>query len=124
MIACIIDKEDVAKAVISAIKDEGRPNKIEARDLKDYDTPAKIFLKEKDRPLIPAVAVFYKEGVNLYEIELDDNIDIEKWRLMSLYAKKFKGHLFLVVPDILKDKVKSELKNHSLNAGLLYFTTA
>lgn len=118
-----IDRVMVLRAVISTIKDGNELNKIEVKDLQDYDSPARISLKGQDGGLVPDIAVYRNDEVDLYEVELDENIDIDKWRLMSLYAKKFQGHLFLVVPDFLKEKVKSELKTSSVNAGLLYFNT-
>lgn len=116
-----IDKIRVVRAVISTIKDNSEPNKIQSKDLKEYGNPMKITLKDKKREFIPDLAVYYNNGVNLYEIELENKIDVEKWRLMSSYAKKFHGHLFLVVPDFLREKVKNELKSNAINAGLIYF---
>jgi hypothetical protein len=83
----------------------------------------KIPFKDQKRELIPDLAVYYNYGVNLYEIVLENIIDIEKWQLMSAFAKKFRGHLFLVVPGFLCEKVKKELKANAINAGLIYFNT-
>lgn len=118
-----IDKMMVVRAVISTIKEGKEPDKIEAKDLRDYDSPAGISFKGYVDGLVPDVAVYRNDEVDLYEVELDENIDVDKWRLMSLYTRKYKGHLFLVVPDFLREKVKSELKNNSINAGLMYFNT-
>ncbi len=118
-----IDKTMLARAVISKIEDKGKPIKIEARDLKEYDTPIKIFSKRKKSAFIPDLAVYYYDELNLYEIELEEKIDTEKWELMSLHTQKYKGHLYLVVPDYMKEKVKKELKKRKINAGLLYFDT-
>ncbi len=118
-----IDKVLVVRAVISTIKEGKAPDKIEAKDLQDYESPARISFKGHNDGLVPDVAVYRNEEVDLYEVELDENIDVDKWRLMSLYARKYKGNLFLVVPDFLREKVKNELKNNSVNAGLLYFNT-
>ena len=119
----IIDKIMVARAVISTIEEKSEPNKIQSKDLKEYGNPMKIPFKDKKGELIPDLAVYYNYGVNLYEIELENILDVEKWRLMSSYAKKFHGHLFLVVPDFLREKVKNELKSNAINAGLIYFKT-
>ena len=116
-----IDKTMVVKAVISKIKDEGKPDKIKAKDLKDYKTPSKILYKEKNSHIIPDLAVYNDDGLYLYEVELDDKMDIEKWKIMSLYSKKYKGFLYLVVPDHLREKVKNELQKNQVNAGLIYF---
>ncbi len=117
------DKIMIARAVISKIENEGAPGKIEAHDLNDYETPRKISLNNQSNGYIPDLAVYYNNDnvMNLYEIELGDNIDIEKWRLMSSKARKNKGCLFLVIPDNLRERVKNELKSNGINAGIIYF---
>ncbi len=118
-----INKTLVVRAVISKIKDDRAPDKIEVKELEGFDTPDKIPSNVKDDGLIPDVAVHYGKVLNIYEIELEDTMDAEKWKLMSLYLKKNKGHLFLVVPDYLKEKIKGELEKSKINAGLIYFNT-
>ncbi len=118
-----IDKTMLVRAVISTIEDKGRPIKIEAKDLEEYDTPIRLFSKGKSNAFIPDLAVYYYDELNFYEIELDEKMDIEKWELMSLHTKKYKGHLYLVVPDIKREKVKSKLKEKKIKAGLIYFDT-
>ncbi len=83
----------------------------------------KILSKERNSTFIPDLAVYYYDKLYLYEIELDKNMDSEKWRLMSLHTQKYKGHLYLVVPDTMKGKVKRELKEKKIEAGLIYFDT-
>ncbi len=118
-----IDRTMLVRAVISKIEDKGKPIKIEARDLEEYDTPVKIFTKAGNSPFMPDLAVYYYDELSLYEIELDKSMDIEKWRLMSLHAHKYKGLLYLVVPDTMKEKVKRELKEKKIEAGIIYFDT-
>jgi hypothetical protein len=118
-----IDKIKIIKAVVSKIMEETNPEKIEAKDLGNFDTPESIPINSKDRFLIPDLAVHYAKELNIYEIELDDKLNPFKWKMMSKYTKQMKGHLFLVVPDFMKDKVREELEKIGVNAGLLYFTT-
>lgn len=118
-----IDKAAIIRAVITTIESENKPQLFKTRYFKNYGTPPKIKLSNRKREFIPDLVVHYDELVNLYEIELEDNIDIEKWRQMALYAKKFNGHLFLVVPDFLCEKVKNVIKSSAINMGLIYFNT-
>ena len=94
------------KAVISKIKNESEPDKIEARDLKVYQTSSRIFSKETNSHFIPDLAVHKNNELYLYEILLEDSMDPEKWQLMSIHSKNHKGYLYLVVPDYLKRKSK------------------
>ena len=116
-----VDKPLVVRAVISEIQNKDQPLKIEAKDIEDYTNPTKLQLKESDRELIPDLVVYYDNHVDLYEVEMEDHIDIEKWRQMLSHAKRLKGHLFLVVPDFLCEKIKDELAGNAINAGLIYF---
>lgn len=119
-----VDKVMVVRAIISKVEDEENPYKIEVKDLNEYKTPDKILRKDKVDGYIPDIVVHYKEKVDLYEVELKNETSLLKWNLMSLYAKNKKGHLFIVVPDYLKEIVKNELINNDFNAGLIYFDTS
>lgn len=118
-----VDKPLIIRAIISEIKSKGQPLKIEARDIENYTNPPKLKLEKRDREVIPDLVVHYDNHADLYEVELEDHTDIEKWRQMLLHAKRFKGHLFLVVPDFLGEKIKDELTGNAINAGLIYFNT-
>jgi len=118
-----VNKPLVIKAVISEIQNKNQPLRIEAKGLESFASPPKLRLKENDREFIPDLVVHYDKHADLYEIEMKDHMDIEKWRQMLLYARKLKGHLFLVVPDFLCQKVKFELEKNTLNAGLICFNT-
>ncbi len=118
-----VDKVKVVKAIISKVENEKKPYRIEVKDLNEYKTPEKILYRDKADGVIPDVVVYYKEKVDLYEVELKDESSLLKWNLMSLHAKSKKGHLFVVVPDYLKENVKNELISNNLNAGLMYFDT-
>ncbi len=119
----IIDKTMVARAVISKIQDETKPEVIKAKHIKEYDMPSKISIKGENNGYIPDIAISFKEKTHVYEIELDKKMATEKWRLLSLYAKKNNGNLYLVVPDYLKEDIKKEIQDNNINAGLIYFNT-
>ncbi|MFO7924528.1 MAG: hypothetical protein R6U58_12635 [Bacteroidales bacterium] len=116
-----IDKVLVTRAVISKIKEESDSAQIKARDLKEYDTPSAVITDQKDDGFNPDIVVYDNDVINLYEIELDEDTDKDKWKVLSLYANKHGGHLYLVVPDNIRDEVKKELKMAKINAGLIYF---
>jgi enolase len=117
-----IDKNLVVQAVISKIKEESDPKIIKVKDLEDYDSPKSI-RSDSEEEYTPDIQVNYEDSVNLYEIELEDGEATKKWQTFSSYAKKNKGHLFIVTPDYLKEKIKKEIQDNEFNAGLIYFST-
>ncbi len=118
-----IDKNAVIRAMISVIEDDGEPDKIFARDLDEYEDPKNITGKDESRGFVPDMAVYYDEAVDIYEVEISGEINIEKWLDLQSYARKHNGNLYLVVPDVVMDKVKKVLKRNNIGVGLLYFNT-
>ena len=115
-----INKEVIAKAVIKSINTQN-PVKIETRFLKDYDPPDKIVYKSSREGYNPDIMVFFEDATYIYEIELDDNCETNKWQLFSLYTKKNKGRFYLIVPDWMILSVKATLKNKKIDASILHF---
>lgn len=118
-----VDKTMVSRAVILKLENEMKPAKIRAKHVLGYESPSKISFKNKKEEYVPDIAAIYDESMSVYEIELSKNIELEKWRLLSLFAKKNKGNLYLIVPDFLKEPIKEEIKENNINAGVLVFQT-
>jgi len=118
-----IDKRKVARAMIQKIKQELAPQEIRTSFIAGYTPPEKIGVKGKEQNYEPDIEVKYNKGTSIYAIELDDDLDINKWRLMSLYARKNNGILHIITPDWLRQSVTEQLENEEINAGLIYFNT-
>ncbi|MEA3478627.1 MAG: hypothetical protein U9R60_10645 [Bacteroidota bacterium] len=118
-----LNKSVVSRAVISKISEEKTPEVVLAKHLNNYNTPSEVRIKGKDFGFTPDLAVFNQDEASFYEIELEKPKTTVKWRLFSLYAKKNKGNLFLVVPDYLKDDIKKEVDDKEISAEVLYFIT-
>lgn len=118
----ILDKARIAMAVITKINQEDKPKSIQTSLVKGYEIPAKVKLRGKDG-YVPDIAVEYDKETTVYEIELNQEMKISKWRTLSLYARKFNGNFYLVVPDYLKDLFTREIEEKDINAGVLYFAT-
>lgn len=118
-----IDKNMVVQAVISKIKEEGNPKTIKVKDFQDYESPQIIQSDSGESGYMPDIQVSYENSVNLYEIELDDTGSTDKWLTFSEYAKENKGHLFIVTPEYLKERIRNEIMENGFNAGLIYFST-
>jgi len=118
-----IDRTMVVRAVISKIQDEESPKLIKAKDLKEFDNPNKIVIRGDKNGFIPDIEAVYDEKLHVYAIELNNRKQTDKWRLLSLYAKKKNGNFYLVVPDFAKDEIKQNMIDNKINAGLIYFET-
>lgn len=119
----IIDKTMVARAVIIKIKDDKKADVIKAKYIQGYDDPDIIGNKGNDKGYKPDILTSKGNETNIFEIELDDKMPVNKWRLFSEYAQKNNGNLFLVVPDSLKESIKNEMQKHKINSRLIYFET-
>lgn len=118
-----LDKTMVTRAVITKLEEENKPKAIKTNHVIGYDSPNKISIKGKDEGYTPDITVDFDNSTAIYEIELNKSMPIEKWRILSLYAQKNQGNLYLVVPDFLKEPIKEEIKEKEINAGVLYFNS-
>lgn len=120
-----IDKTMVTRAVITKIKNDWNPELIKALHIKGYDEPEKIQIKgnKKERGYKPDILALNESQTNIYEIELNKQMPVAKWRLFSNYARENNGNLYIVVPDYLKEDIKKEIKEKEIFSGLIYFET-
>lgn len=117
-------KRVIAQAVVQRIEDTREPNEIKTKHLKGYSSPSIIKLKDEKENvemLYPDIIAEYENETHLYEIELDENVDYQKWKFMSLYANQKNGNLYLIIPDFMRNKVKKSLNDNKINAAILYF---
>lgn len=118
-----INKSEVVKSLIHSINEESKPDIIKTKHIEKLDNPEKITMHDDNQFYIPDVEAIIDKAPTFFEIELDSTMPIEKWRLFSLHCLKNNGSFYLVVPDFLKDKIKKEIKDKEINAGLLFFST-
>jgi hypothetical protein len=121
----IIDKTMVTRAVITKIKNDWNPQMIKAQHLKDFNDPETIYIKgnKKERGYKPDIIALNETQTNIYEIELNKQMPVAKWRLFSNYARENNGNLYIVVPDYLKEEIKKEIQEKDIYTGLIYFET-
>jgi hypothetical protein len=118
-----VSKKIVAQVIIEKINETGKPVEIKTNYQGGYESPQEILWKGNNKGYIPDIVVNYKDESDIYEIELDNNLKLDKWKLFYLSAKKNDGNLYLVMPDYLKDQAKKMLENSSINATIVYFQT-
>jgi len=118
-----VSKELVVQAIIDTIEKEHENPDISALYVEGYKNPDKIITKgNEDKGYTPDVVYSNKDLTELYEIELDKKVELNKWRLFSLFTKKQKGHLNIVTREQYLPYFRELLKTNNINnAKLIYF---
>jgi len=95
-----ITKHQIAQAIIMQLEEQEEGIKIETKLFKNYISPQKITQQSINKEYYPDILTILENGeTNIYEIELDGNINAEKWRVFSLFTKLKRGELYIVVPE-------------------------
>lgn len=103
-----LTKEQVAQAVIAQMEEYNDELKVETKLFENYRSPDKVIWKSNDMGFCPDIKMVEKDGtLKLYEIELDDKINADKWRLFSMYAKMQKGEFTVIVPEYMIGRVET-----------------
>lgn len=118
-----MNKEEIVNAVIENLLEKKHPTEIKTPHIEKYASPVKLKIKDSEEVFTPDITAQFGDSANLYEIELDDNFQVNKWKLFSFHAKKRHGNLYLIVPDWLRESVKEVLTNQNINAGIIFFNT-
>lgn len=118
-----ISKEIVAQAIIETIEKKDKNPEIKALYVKGYETPSKIVTKGKEeKGYTPDVVYNNEEFTELYEIELNKKVELNKWRLFSLFTKRGNGNLNIVTHEEYLPHFRELLKTNSIkNVKLIYF---
>lgn len=119
----IIDKTMVSQAIVLKIKESSQPDKIMAKHIEDFDNPEKLTYEGKKNGFVPDIIAYFKKEANVYEIELDQKVSVDKWQLFDAFAKKNNGKFYVVVPDSFREEIRKIIKSHGISAGLIYFRT-
>jgi len=103
-----ITKEQVAQAVITQLERNYNDVTVETSLFENYKTPDKVVWKSNNVGYHPDIKIITTKGTTkLFEIELDNRINQEKWRLLSLYAKMKKGDFTVVIPEYMISRVET-----------------
>jgi hypothetical protein len=115
-------KSSVERAIIAKLQEERNPEKIKAQHVLGFDTPIKLKTQgDQEISHIPDIEVNYENETHLYDIVLDKKEATGRWKLLSQYARKNNGNLYLVVPEKIKDAIKKSISENDINAGILFF---
>jgi hypothetical protein len=117
----LYNKIKISRAIIIDLLRNQEPTDIKAKHIKDYDPPDALIKNKPKRKYIPDITVQLENNMHLYEIELGDDPDTEKWRMFDAFTKISGGKFFLVVPDTQKIEIKKALEETGISARILYF---
>lgn len=117
-----INKELVVQAIIEKIEEENENAEIKTSLVRGYDAPGRIIPKgQKENGYSPDVVSHQEKRTELYEIELKPEVNLDKWRIFSLFSKKEHGTLHLVIPEVHLTFFKKQLAANQIHAKLIYF---
>lgn len=117
----LYNKRKISRAIILDLLKSMDPVEIKSKHIKDYDPPDALIKKRSDKKYTPDLIARLEQTMHLYEIELGDDPDTEKWKLFDAFTKMNGGKFFLVVPDTQKVEIRKTIKNTGISARILYF---
>ena len=118
----MLNKKIVAQAIIEKVQDEHDDVDIRTSLLEGFERPDKIVIKgNQGKGFTPDVLLKTDDSTEFYEIELNQEFNLEKWKLFSLYLNKEKGSLNIVTPEDNLPQLRSFLNDNQINARILFF---
>jgi hypothetical protein len=119
----IINKKIVVQAIIDKIENENDDFEIKTGIVEGYNRPEKIIRKgDQEKGYVPDVMMQNDRKTELFEVELDEDFELDKWKLFSLYSTKLKGNFNIVAPEEILPKVREVLHSEHINARIIYFS--
>jgi len=70
---------------------------------------------------MPDLVYHHEDRTELDELELDNKIELAKWKLFALFSKKEKGNLNIVTHEEYLPRFRELLKSNNIHAKLIYF---
>ncbi|MCJ7718026.1 MAG: hypothetical protein MUO54_16105 [Anaerolineales bacterium] len=117
------NKNNVVQAIIESIENNIEDVEIRTNLVEGFNNPDKIIHKGKpEKGFTPDVMLFKESAIDLFEVELNEEFQPDKWRLFSLFSKQQKGKFTIVTPKDNLPDLKKALKENYINATVLYYT--
>ncbi|MEA1896907.1 MAG: hypothetical protein U9N53_04510 [Bacteroidota bacterium] len=119
----MVTKRNLVQAIIEKVENNYDDVEIRTNMVEGYKRPEKIIFKgNQEKGFIPDVLFRSEKSTDLYEIELDQDYKLEKWRLFSLYSTQKKGDFNIVTPEANLHQLRKLLTEHQINARIFYFS--
>ena len=119
----MVSKKIVVQAIIEKVESEFNDVEIRTSVVEGYERPETISAKgDSDKGYIPDVMLTSSEGTEIYEVEMDKQYEVDKWKLFSLYSSKNNGELNIVTPEEKLPELRTMLNDNDIKAKIIYFT--
>lgn len=117
-----LTKQQVAKSIISQLEEQSYELSVQTHLLKNYMPSSPITTQSCYYGFSPDILTTEKNGeTNIYEIQLNNKIDAERWRIFSLYTKVRCGQLHIIVPEPNLSAAEETIIEHDIrNIKLMY----
>ncbi len=116
-----LTKEQIAQSLIARLEEQTDDLRIETPLLEDYNSPDKIVQNSTNKTYHPDIMTVGNGETSIYEIELNQNMNSEKWRIMSMFTKLRNGEFYVIVPEPYLSKAEEVIiENNIKNIQLMY----
>nr|WP_321355460.1 hypothetical protein [uncultured Draconibacterium sp.] len=117
-----LTKKQVAKSIVPQLEEQTYEMWLQTGVLKNYTPSSPITTQSADNGFTPDIITTEKNGeTNIYEIQLNNNINTEKWNFFAHFTKERHGKLHIIVPEPnLSAAEKVIVENDILNIRLMY----
>lgn len=110
-----VTKEQIAMAVIKHIKKSQNAIEVKTGLISSYKNPSKVIWKSNHSGYTPDIKTISAQGSSdIYEIEIANDYNVDKWQLFSLYVKKTHGNLIIVVPESRVTRISEKIRKKNL----------
>lgn len=119
----MFSKRIVAQAIIEKVKKDHNDADIRTSLVEGFEGPEEVEIKnEKGEGFTPDLLLNTGDSAEFYEIELDEEFKLEKWKLFSQYFIKRNGMFNIVTHEDNLPQLRSFLKNNQIIARILFFS--
>ncbi|WP_163323360.1 hypothetical protein [Draconibacterium mangrovi] len=117
-----LTKKQVAKSIVPQLEEQAYELSLQTGLLKNYIPSSPITTQTEVNGFIPDIIATEKNGeTNIYEIQLTNNIDTERWKFFAHFTKERHGKLHIIVPEPnLSAAEKVIAENDIRNIRLMY----
>ena len=93
--------DQIVDSVVGYLQQEGF-SAVKANSL-PYSQPKVVRWDEDDQGVLPDITGEYKGSLYVFEIETGDKLKAsqveDRWKLLSIHARRYKGKFYLVIPE-------------------------
>lgn len=117
-----LTKRQVAKSIVPQLEEQAYEMSLQTGLLKNYVPSSPITTQTADNGFIPDIITTEKNGeTNIYEIQLNNNINTERWNVFAHFTKERHGNLHIIVPEPnLSAAEQVIIENDIRNVSLMY----